>query len=148
MSVVVRRSRAFLKAQWDLNRHQESDDAASFDATLRSVTSRAWRRTKLDDDSLADIALKIRRAFETGDVGVLRSIRRLQSRQCGRTPSSQLGGCVRSSPICGFTANGSRPRSRAEFVFTFSYCSNILDLVSNMPLEWQESYIGEMGARC
>lgn len=111
---------------------------------VRAISSKGWRRSSLDPHSTSDLHDKVLAAAAAGT--------RLEF-------SVPFGGYkgwqTRHSPhlnwadifcLAYLRTNGLRIAAahRPGVAFRFSYCSGVLDLVSNYPTAWQDTYIREM----
>jgi len=139
------RAERFLRSQWDVRGVVLSPRNGVADI-LAAVLSGKYRRSALDSGSVIDTERKVRAAVAEGrPIGFSVPFGGYKCWRVQSAPHLNWAEIFALSYLRGY-GESIAERFSGGVTFSLSYCSGILDQVSNMPLEWQQQYLDELAA--
>lgn len=137
------RLESFLASQWKVAPVEEGALDTNIDSIYRAVTSGKWRRSKMDRYSENDTREKIQVALDLkNDIEFSVPFGGYKSYRFPSYPHVNWADVFAVNHLrkYGVFVKRSYPY---PVKISFSYCSGVLNKVNNMPLQDQETYLGE-----
>lgn len=138
----VLRAGRFLASQWEVPERVDG----SFTDTNRvfnAVTSGKWRRTSMDAHSIADTRAKIEVAVRSGlDLGFSVPFGGYKSWRVPESPHLNWADIFALNYISRYGDSVART-VEIPIQITFSYVGRVMNIINNIPIKHQETYINE-----